>query len=297
MKIIWVNERVGYISGATTTGVVKLDENRAVLIDSALNKDSAKKIDRILASEGLVPALVINTHSHADHFGGNSYFLQKHNVRVGAPKGELSIFLFPQWEPFYLYGGAPPEEMLVPFLMAEPTEVHFPLLPGKFKFEAAEFEVIDLGGHSPFQVGVLVDGYLFAADALFFEDVWQKHRFVYFADVDKAVQSLKNILKLRLEGIVLAHTGFFANVEQVVKFNLDQIQLFADTILSYFKQSALSIDELLEQMILEFKPDINSFPSYFLARQTVISYLTFLLRRGILKGEVTAGRLLFKRTG
>jgi|GEM_PF-4912183 len=186
--------------------------------------------------------------------------------------------------------------MYVPFLMAAPTEVHFPVLPGELVFEYTELKLTDLSGHSPFQLGVFLDGYLLVADALFSLDIWLKHRFVYFADVDKAIRSIKKILSLPLEVIILAHMGFFADVEQIVQFNLEQIELFADRILPYFKQSPLSIDDLLEKLILELKPDINSFPSYFLARQTLISYLTFLAKRNIIRGEICSGRLVFRRT-
>jgi glyoxylase-like metal-dependent hydrolase (beta-lactamase superfamily II) len=43
----------------------------AVLIDAGQDRDQAKRLLRACEAAGLTPCAIINTHAHADHFGGN----------------------------------------------------------------------------------------------------------------------------------------------------------------------------------------------------------------------------------
>jgi glyoxylase-like metal-dependent hydrolase (beta-lactamase superfamily II) len=73
MELKKITERVYYIPNPANIGVVKDGEKSAILIDTGLDDDTGKKVLRLLEENNLFVKAIINTHSHADHCGGNRY--------------------------------------------------------------------------------------------------------------------------------------------------------------------------------------------------------------------------------
>ena len=72
-ELIQVSEQSYYIQSPAKIGLVKLNEKNVCLIDSGNDKDAGKKVKRILAENGWCLTAIYNTHSNADHIGGNKY--------------------------------------------------------------------------------------------------------------------------------------------------------------------------------------------------------------------------------
>ena len=70
-ELIQVSESCYYIQSPAKIGLVKTGEDRVVLIDSGNDKDAGKKIRKHLDANGWTLEAIFNTHSHADHLGGN----------------------------------------------------------------------------------------------------------------------------------------------------------------------------------------------------------------------------------
>ncbi|MCX7831605.1 MAG: MBL fold metallo-hydrolase [Actinobacteria bacterium] len=278
-NIRWLNSRVGYIDAPTTIGVLKSDNSQVILVDSGLNKEAARKLLKTLENEGLNLVAVINTHSHADHCGGSAFLKERLKCRIFAPSGEAEILENPYWEPFYLFGGSPIKEMQVSFLMTQGVKVDGRLEPGKLRINSLEIEILALPGHTPHQAGVMVDDFIFASDSLFTEELWEKHFFVYFSNIEKTIQTL-NFLKSLKKKLILSHRGLCEDPVKLVEFNLRKIEETADIIYQELGENALSTDELLKKVSDKKGVNLKDAPSYFLARQTLISYLSYLKEIG-----------------
>lgn len=69
----------------------------------------ARKIKRGLDADGQSLAAIVQTHAHADHYGGNAYLLQCYpEAEVYAPPVEEAVMRYPLLEPIYLNMGAAP---------------------------------------------------------------------------------------------------------------------------------------------------------------------------------------------
>jgi len=167
LELEFVKDNVGFIRDAVNIGIIR-DNEDVILVDSGLDKNTARDIRKTVEKSGLNIKAIINTHSHADHFGGNDYLVRNLDVKVYAPKIEAAILQNPILEPIYLFNGAKPiNNLRNKFVLAKPSPVHHIVEPGKTVIHELELEVISLPGHSFNQIGILYEGVFFCADSIF----------------------------------------------------------------------------------------------------------------------------------
>ena len=108
-----------YIQSPAKIGLYKLNEAEVCLIDSGSDKDAGRKVRQILDKNGWRLTAVYNTHSNADHIGGNQYLQGQTGCMIYAPGIERDFTNSPVLEPAFLYGGYPPKDLRHKFLMAK----------------------------------------------------------------------------------------------------------------------------------------------------------------------------------
>lgn len=72
-ELIPITEQSYYIQSPVRIGLVRLDGQNVCLIDSGNDKDAGRKVRKILDERGWRLTAIYNTHSNADHIGGNRY--------------------------------------------------------------------------------------------------------------------------------------------------------------------------------------------------------------------------------
>ena len=98
-ELIRVSENDWYFDCPAKIGLVKTGADRVCLIDSGSDKDAGKKVKRVLDVSGWTLEAIYNTHSHADHIGGNRYLQKQTGCRVYAPGIERDFLSIPCWNP------------------------------------------------------------------------------------------------------------------------------------------------------------------------------------------------------
>ena len=118
-ELIQAGPRSFYINSPVKIGVYLIDDEKVCLIDSGNDKDAGRKVRQILEREGWQLHAIINTHSNADHIGGNKYLMQQTGCRIYASSMEAAFTRHPILEPAFLYGGYPFKDLRHKFLMAQ----------------------------------------------------------------------------------------------------------------------------------------------------------------------------------
>ena len=121
-ELIQAGPQSYYINSPAKAGIYVRENSDAYLIDSGGDKDAGKKILKILNGNGWNLQGIINTHSNADHIGGNRYLQKQTGCRIFSAGMELPFIKHPFLEPSFLYGGYPCKDLRHKFLLADESE-------------------------------------------------------------------------------------------------------------------------------------------------------------------------------
>ncbi len=291
----WQPEQLGEHTWLLPTGVnVGLWEagDGAVLIDSGGDKEAGRQIRQVLDERQRPLRLIVNTHSNADHIGGNAYLQRQTGCQVAATRLEAAFITDPLLEPSFLWGSAPFRELRGKFLQAAPSTVNR-ILPDAGPIPGTELEAMPLPGHFLQMIGVRTpDGVLFAADALFGEEILAKHPVFFLYDVAAHLQTLERLQSLAVEWIVPSHGRPAREAGPLVAANRAALQRTADTVSSACAKPA-AFEQVLAELCRAFAIELN--PSqYVLVGGTLRAYLAWLADKGILRPSFEEGRMLWR---
>ena len=199
-ELIKVGERTYYISGPFHVGVYDLgvknfaEKGEVCLIDTGVDATVAKVIDKRLNEAGFYVKMIINTHYHADHSGGNNYFKEKYDCPIYSTKMNAALVSNYDICPAIVWGAKPIDEIMNNYFYATPTEcmdIENVTLP-------AGLELVELNGHSISQIGVRTsDDVLFLGDAVVSKDTLDKHPLTYVYDPKVQLETLEKLKKIK----------------------------------------------------------------------------------------------------
>src|SRR5947208_9285314 len=190
MQIIELQENTWVIQGGANIGVIA-HEDRCLIIDSGMDKDTGQDILKQVKKLGLTPTALLITHAHADHFGGAHYLVRQAGLKVYATRVEASVMSSPILEPLYLFAGAqPPGELQHKFFLAKPCPVDIVLSGNEQSVDEVPVSVVSLPGHSVEQVGVAFGNTFFVGDAFLTPEIFGKHGIPFYTHIHSVLETL-----------------------------------------------------------------------------------------------------------
>lgn len=285
--------RTHVILAPVNVGVYELEDRKAILIDSGNDDDGGRKILRTCEAAGLSVVHIANTHSNADHCGGNAFIQARTRCGISATRAEAAFIETPSLEPSYLWGGFPLPTLRSKFLMAKPSTVTDLLVP-PCPIHGTALEAIPLPGHFLAMVGFRTpDRVFFAADAVASAEILAKYHVFYYYDIAAQLETLEALKHVDADWVIPSHASPTQDVAPLVELNKAKIFEIAGFLLDACREPA-SQEALLARLTGHYGIELNP-AQYVLIGSTLRSYLAWLADRREVVMLFEGGRLLFQR--
>lgn len=274
-ELVQVGDRSYYINCPAKIGVYLADEHNVYLIDSGNDKDAGRKVRQILEKNDWQLKGILNTHSNADHIGGNRYLQNQTGCKIFSGGIEAAFTRYPVLEPSFLYGGYPCKDLRHKFLLAQESEVT--------DFSDAEFpneiEIIPLQGHFFDMVGFRTpDQTVFLADCISSKATLDKYAISFIYDVETYLHTLDKVDTLKAAMFVPAHAEAGRDMRELVQYNREKVYEVAEC-LEEICREALTFEQILQKVFDRYELTMT-FEQYVLVGSTVRSYLSWLKDKG-----------------
>ena len=289
MELIKVGDKTYYIKNPTNIGIYKISDNDVYLIDSGNDKDAGKKILKIINEQGWNVKGIINTHSNADHIGGNKVIQDRTNCIILANNIEKSFAEFPILESSFLYGGYPFKDIRNKFLLAKESVVV------SIENNLPEgLEYFSLKGHFFDMIGIKTsDNVYFLADSLFSNETITKYHLFFIYNVREFLNTLNYLQTLNGTLYIPSHCEATNDISVLIDLNRKKINEIIDKIYNACKNE-ITFEEILKYIFDEYSLTING-NQYVLIGSTIRSYLSYLVDENKLKYEFKDNKMLWKQ--
>lgn len=289
-ELVQAGNRSYYINAPAKIGVYVPDHGGAYLIDSGNDKDAGRKVRQILEQNGWRLQAIVNTHSNADHIGGNRYLQSQTGCQIFANGIEAAFTRHPLLEPSFLYGGYPCKELRHKFLLAQESDAldfSNPAFP-------PELEVVPLPGHFFSMAGLRTpDDVVFLADCINSEETLDKYGVAFIYDVSAYLKTLDTVESMEAALFVPAHAEAAADIKALVRYNRNKVYEVADKLLSIC-QTPRCFEAILQEIFRQYCLTMH-FEQYVLVGSTVRSYLSWLKDSGRLSAIFEDNLLFWQR--
>lgn len=288
-ELIKVSDNCYYVQSPAKVGIVKISDSEVCLIDSGSDKDAAKKVLAHINANGWTLSAVYNTHSHADHIGGNKLLSERTGCRIFAPGIECDFTNHPVLEPAFLYGGNPFAELRHKFLMAGESSAE-PLTDDALP---SVMTAVSLAGHSFDMVGFrTADDIFYIADSLSSKETLDKYKIGFIYDIGAYLDTLEKLKTVQAKLFVPSHAEPTDDIAPLAQYNIDAVKEIAEKIVSLCK-TPVCFETLLQKLFDAYGLTM-SHQQYVLVGSTVRSYLSWLKTQGRLETVIENNSLLWK---
>jgi len=285
-----IAENSYYIQSPAKIGLIRLNETDVCLIDSGSDKDAGRRVRQVLDANGWHLTAIYNTHSNADHIGGNRYLQAQTGCRIYAPGIECGFTRHPVLEPSFLYGGFPPAELKHKFLMAQESDAE-PLCAGCLP---QGVRVISLPGHFFEMVGFRdADDVVYLADCLSSRETLEKYQIGFIYDVGAYLDTLEAVRGMTARMFVPAHAEATDEIAPLAQVNIDKVREVAERIAAICAEP-LCFEQILQRLFAQCGLTMT-FEQYALVGSTVRSYLSWLKDTGRIGARIENNLLLWQR--
>lgn len=287
-ELIEAGKNTWYIECPSKIGVCRTSSG-IYTIDSGNDKDAGRKVRQIFDREGWTLAGILNTHSHADHAGGNKHLQNNYKCDIFADATEAAFIEHPILEPAYLFGGFPPSDLRHKFLMAQESSTK-PLTDTAFP---KDITPVPLPGHYFGQTGYkTADGVFFIADSLCSRETLDKYTITVLYDIKAELATLDLLESAEAKLFVPAHAPASEDISELVRYNRQKIFEVKAHILELCREPH-TFEEVLQMIFTDYGLSMN-FEQYVLVGSTVKSYLAWLKEEKLLDAVFENNRLLWK---
>ena len=298
MKLINIKGNTYYIKGGTNTGVIKLENNNALIIDPGRYGVRQKRMMELLKENNMDIKYIINTHEHGDHYEGCSYLKKiDDNIHI-LSSSEAKIFIDnPNKLADYIVGGK--ANKFLKFKEFEDknnfTKVDYIIDEGKVVLNNKKFEIIKLSGHTEGSIGVLTeDKILFVGDLFVGSTMLKKFDLLLLYDVKEYLNSINKVKDIDFEYMVLGHDKEICSKldsQYIINDHINAVNNYVNQVRDLLK-SPMTIDNILKNIIINNSLSCN-YTEYHYFRSSIVSIISYLCDLEEIDYSIELGEMLY----
>ncbi len=300
------------IPGPTNVGAIVGNSGRSAgaaadiyLVDSGMNSADAERICGALhalfppEAGGFRVKAVVNTHSHADHAGGNAWFQRTSGCEIWTARGETGSLLNPQVQAAVAWGGNPVAELKTPYLAAEPCTPTRIIAEGapEHLSDGGRLDFIPLPGHYFDMTGVRYtnsrgEAALFVGDAVFGRAHILKYWIPFLYDVGAFKATLRKLCRTAADVYIPSHGVPVPRIDETAELNEIAVRSTEASILKALDGAPLTHEEILKRVADQNGIRLKT-AQYVLIGCTLRAYLVHLAEAGRITYGMRENRLLW----
>jgi glyoxylase-like metal-dependent hydrolase (beta-lactamase superfamily II) len=282
------------IPAPANIGVYVTNDKQAILIDSGNDQEAGRQILKLLNAQGWTLTLIINTHSNADHVGGNAFLQQKTQCRIAAARAEAAFIQDPLLEPAFLFGGFPTPTMRNKFLVAKPSTVT-DVIPAAGPILNTGLEAMPLPGHYFEMIGVRTpDDVVFLADSLFSEQIIRKYHLFFLYDIQGHFETLAQLATLKAATYIPSHSAPTTDLTALLEANTGSIQASLTLVYDYCREPQ-TFEAILAYLCQTYQIHLDA-NQFVLVGSTLKSYLSYLVAQQRMQITFAEGKMWWQAT-
>lgn len=289
-KLIQAANNTFYIKGSSNIGLYRMSDNGVCLIDSGYGDEDAETVLHYLEENHWHLDMILNTHSHADHIGGNNLLQRRTGCKVYCNRAEMGFVEYPIEEGTVMYGAYPSRVLRQKCTQAKGCSAS--VLTKETLPEG--FGLINLPGHSIGMNGFKTpDNVWFLADSMTSETFLENYHIAFLYDVSAYLDSLYLIKELSGSMYIPSHVSAKENIRGTAQANIDAVQAVAGAVLEAC-QSPRCFDDVVKYVMDFFGYEID-YNLYMVLGSVTRSYLSYLQDMGAVTGLFDENRLLWQQ--
>ena len=301
--IIQLSKSVYCLLDHTNIGIIE-DVDYLILVDSGLNSENASEIDKLIQTNfNKKIGAIINTHSNADHAGGNKYFSEKYNCKIYTTPKESAFLENPYLESAIIWGAHPFDKIRTSYFECEKS-IATDLVNEKSQIKLNNgtiIKFISLPGHFIDMIGIFISDIdekntIFLGDSIFGAQMITKYNISYMINVSEFKNTLDKIIKINSDFYIPSHGTIITSKEELIrvaKMNKNEIDKIQNYLL-FICSTPMQFDDILANVFNEYHIRTTA-SQIVLIGSTIKNHLTDLYCNKKLEMICNDGRMFWKK--
>lgn len=266
----------------------KLNEKDIILLDSGL--PSQREIIQSVLDENKFNVIgIINSHSHPDHVGNNSYLKEKYNCLIVMPMYEANMCSSAlNLKAHYSNMTLTEIEEQYGFMIFE-TDEYITDKQEEINFCGANFKLTHTPGHSPSHICITTpDDVGYVGDALISYELIESSKIPFGFVLSEDLKCKDNLLSLECSRYIIAHKGIYDDITNLIADNIRFYISRAERIFNVI-DGRMTIGEITKEALKDFHVTTNNMYKYELLFRMVGVYVDYLLETGRIRQVLDKG--------
>lgn len=281
-------------TGMTYIPFYKVNEKEIIMLDSGWAEGEQEDLNKLFDFNDFKVVGIINSHSHIDHIGNNSFFKKKYDCIIAMSSFSAHICSsIEALKQYYNRHFLSCVKEHYGHLVCE-TDIIISENQKSVYINGVKFGIFYTAGHTLGHIAIITpDDVAYLGDSLITDKVMSGTKLPYAYDLEEDLKSKMNLLNLHSKKYVIAHKGIVDNIDNLIEENIKYYTGRAKTLLGFIDHP-MTMEEILKVIVKEWKIKIQSVNKYIVVERMLRFYIEYLFETKQVELVIDDGFLKYK---